>query len=76
MSTFIEQDSGSRAPTPDGREVVVERVFNAPRHVVWRAFTEPEQLEQWWGRGNKLVIEKLALWPGGAGPAPQGGERV
>ncbi len=65
MSTSIEQDSGSRAPTPNDREVVVERVFNAPRHVVWSAFTEPEQLEQWWGRGNKLAIEKLELWPGG-----------
>jgi uncharacterized protein YndB with AHSA1/START domain len=65
MSTSVEQDSGHGALTPSDREVVVERVFNAPRHVVWRALTEPEQLAQWWGRGNKLVIEKLELWPGG-----------
>src|SRR5208283_1666788 len=61
----VEPDLGQGALTPSDREVVVERVFNAPRHVVWRAFTEPEQLAQWWGRGNKLVIEKLDISPGG-----------
>jgi uncharacterized protein YndB with AHSA1/START domain len=65
MSTSIEQDSGSSAATPGDREVHIERVFNAPPHMVWRAFTEPELLAQWWGRGNKLVIENLELWPGG-----------
>lgn len=50
---------------PGDREVVVERVFNAPRDAVWRAFTEPEQIAQWWGRGNSLVVERLELWRGG-----------
>jgi uncharacterized protein YndB with AHSA1/START domain len=45
--------------------VVVERVFNAPRDAVWRAFTEPEQIAQWWGRGNSLVVERFELWRGG-----------
>jgi uncharacterized protein YndB with AHSA1/START domain len=65
MSTSIEEAQGSGAATPSDREVVVARVFNAPRQVVWQAFTEPELLTQWWGRGNKLVIEKLELRPGG-----------
>jgi uncharacterized protein YndB with AHSA1/START domain len=61
MNTSIGGDAGSGAATPSDREVVVERVFNAPRQVVWQAFTEPELLAQWWGRGNRLVIEKLEL---------------
>jgi uncharacterized protein YndB with AHSA1/START domain len=65
MSRSIEHAPGSRAAAPSDREVVVERVFSAPPHVVWQAFTEPEQLAQCWGRGNKLVIEKLELRPGG-----------
>jgi uncharacterized protein YndB with AHSA1/START domain len=65
MSTPIEEDPGSIATTPNDREVVIERVFNAPPRVVWQAFTEPELVAQWWGRGHKLVIEKLELWPGG-----------
>ena len=42
-----------------------ERIFNAPRDRVWRAFTEPELVAQWWGRGNKLVIERLEVQRGG-----------
>lgn len=30
-------------------ELVLERVFDAPRELVWRAWTDPEQLVQWWG---------------------------
>jgi uncharacterized protein YndB with AHSA1/START domain len=65
MSRPIGQVTGSGALPPSDREVVVERVFNAPRHVVWRAFTEPEQIAQWWGRGNRLVVERLELRRGG-----------
>jgi uncharacterized protein YndB with AHSA1/START domain len=65
MSAAIDENSGSSAGTPSDREVVVERVFDAPRDVVWQAFTEPELVAKWWGRGNKLDIEKLELRPGG-----------
>ena len=51
--------------TPTDREIRIERIFNAPRDRVWRAYTEPELVAQWWGRGNKLVIERLELERGG-----------
>jgi uncharacterized protein YndB with AHSA1/START domain len=51
--------------TPSDREIRIERVFNAPRDRVWRAFTHPELVQQWWGRGNKLVIERMEVVPGG-----------
>jgi uncharacterized protein YndB with AHSA1/START domain len=47
------------------REIKIERVFDAPRDLVWRAYTDPQLLAQWWGRGNKLVIEKFELKRGG-----------
>jgi uncharacterized protein YndB with AHSA1/START domain len=47
------------------REIHVERIFDAPRERVWRAMTEAELLSQWWGRGNKLVVERLELERGG-----------
>ena len=47
------------------REIQIERVFNARRELVWRAMTEPKLLAQWWGRGNKLVIERQELQRGG-----------
>jgi len=51
--------------TPTDRTIRVEREFDAPRDRVWRAFTQPELIAQWWGRGNKLVIEKLEVKRGG-----------
>jgi uncharacterized protein YndB with AHSA1/START domain len=51
--------------TPTEREIRIERVFNASRDRVWRAFTDPELVAQWWGRGNKLVIERLEVKRGG-----------
>ena len=43
---------------PSDREVRVERIFAAPRDLVWRAMTDPALVAQWWGRGNTLVIER------------------
>lgn len=40
------------------RELKVERMFNAPRDRVWKAMTDPTLVSQWWGRGNKVVVEK------------------
>lgn len=51
--------------TPTDREIRIERIFHATRDRVWRAFTEPALLAQWWGRGNKLVIERFELERGG-----------
>jgi uncharacterized protein YndB with AHSA1/START domain len=55
----------STVTTPSDREIRIERVFDAPREQVWKAFTDPGALAQWWGRGNKLVIERFDLHRGG-----------
>jgi uncharacterized protein YndB with AHSA1/START domain len=31
------------------RELVITRVFDAPRELVWKAWTDPEHLMRWWG---------------------------
>lgn len=51
--------------TPSDREIRVERIFNAPRERVWRAMSDPALVAQWWGRGNKLVIERDEIERGG-----------
>ena len=50
---------------PGDREIHVERIFNAPRDKVWRAYTERDLVAQWWGRGNPLDIEKMDVKAGG-----------
>jgi len=47
------------------REVGFERVFNSARERVWQAYTDPKLVSQWWGRGNKLVIERWEFERGG-----------
>jgi len=64
--TKTEKGSGSTSiTTPTDREIRIDRVFNAPRDRVWEALTKPELVAQWWGRGNKLVIEKMEVERGG-----------
>jgi uncharacterized protein YndB with AHSA1/START domain len=53
--------------TPTDREVVLTRVFDAPRHMVFDAFTKPELLKRWFGpRGWSLVVCEVDLRVGGA----------
>jgi uncharacterized protein YndB with AHSA1/START domain len=67
MTTKVQQERSGKAKitTPTDREIRIERVFNAPRDQVWQAMTDPKLVAQWWGRGNKLVIEKFELKRGG-----------
>ena len=32
--------------------LVVERVFDAPRELVWEAWTKPEHVSKWWGHAG------------------------
>jgi uncharacterized protein YndB with AHSA1/START domain len=68
MSTPAEKPQPAavaRVTTPAEREIRVERIFDAPREPVWRACTDPELVAQWWGRGNKLDIERMDVERGG-----------
>jgi uncharacterized protein YndB with AHSA1/START domain len=48
------------------REIVLERVFDAPRELVWRAYTEVEHLVHWWGPdGFTTTYHEFDLRPGG-----------
>ena len=46
-------------------EYVLDRVFEAPREMVWRAWTDPELLSRWYGPGVETIIHKFDLEPGG-----------
>lgn len=65
MTTVQEQTRTATVSTPTDREILIERVFDAPRDRVWRAFTDPSLVAQWWGRGNQLVIERMEVERGG-----------
>ncbi len=49
-----------------GREIVVARVIHAPRELVFKAWTEPEHVAQWWGpNGFTNTIHEMDVRPGG-----------
>lgn len=51
---------------PSDREIVMTRVFNAPRALVFKAFTDPEAIAQWWGQNNATtIVDKMDVRPGG-----------
>ena len=54
--------------TPSDREVVATRLFDAPRELVWKAYTEPEHLRQWMlgPEGWTMPVCEVDLRPGGA----------
>lgn len=50
----------------EGNEFIVSRVFDAPRDLVWKAWTEPERMAKWWGpKGFIMGVTKFDLRPGG-----------
>ena len=62
------KNSGTlKVTTPSDREVVLTRVFDAPRTLVYDALTKPELLKRWFGpRGWSLVECEVDLRVGGA----------
>ncbi len=52
--------------TVDGLMLTVERTFDAPRESVFKAFTEPDRIAQWWGpRGWSTTNYRMEVQPGG-----------
>jgi len=47
-------------------DFVTSRVFDAPRELIWKAFTEPERLRHWFGpKGSTIVASQMDLRVGG-----------
>ena len=52
---------------PSDTEIAMERVFDAPREMVFKACTNPEAIAYWWGpRKYKTVVDVLEAHTGGA----------
>lgn len=66
--TGAARPGGTTVATPTDRDVVITRVVNAPRAIVFKAFTEPRLLQQWLTgpEGWTMPICELDLRPGGS----------
>lgn len=59
--------SGTATVTlPTETQILITRAFDAPRHLVYRAWTEPELIERWWsGKRGKVTSAEVDLRVGG-----------
>ena len=67
------------ATTPSDREIVLTRLFDAPRHLLIEAMTKPEHVRRWWGildDEHSVTVCDIDFRPGGAwrfvGRGPKG----
>ena len=67
--TATRIDRGSTDTTTvysEGGDLTYERTFAAPRELVWKAHTDPELVEKWWGpQRHRTRVEEMDLRPGG-----------
>ncbi|MBA3450010.1 MAG: SRPBCC family protein [Chloroflexia bacterium] len=53
--------------TLSDREIIMERVFDAPRELVFEAYTDPRHIPHWWGpRGMSTIVDSMDVRPGGS----------
>src|ERR1043166_9381197 len=51
---------------PGKHEIIMWRVFDAPRELVFKVMTDPELIPQWWGlRDNTTVVDAMDVRAGG-----------
>jgi uncharacterized protein YndB with AHSA1/START domain len=52
---------------PSDQEILMVREFDAPRHLVFKAYTTPELVKRWWaGRRGNVTIAEIDLRVGGS----------
>jgi uncharacterized protein YndB with AHSA1/START domain len=51
---------------PTDEQILITREFDAPRHLVWQAWTEPELIGRWWsGNRGETTVAEIDLRVGG-----------
>jgi uncharacterized protein YndB with AHSA1/START domain len=50
----------------EAREITMERIFDAPRELVWKVWTNRDLIAQWWGPKTLITtVDQMDLKPGG-----------
>ena len=66
LAEYLPEMAGSGAAVAPGPAFLFTREFDAPRDLVFKAWTERERLQEWWGpQGFGIRVAKLDLRPGG-----------
>jgi uncharacterized protein YndB with AHSA1/START domain len=56
----------AKVTTPADTQILITREFNAPKHLVWRAYTTPDLVKRWWaGENGTVTSAEIDLRVGG-----------
>jgi uncharacterized protein YndB with AHSA1/START domain len=66
MNRMTESKNPATFLFPSDREIDMTRVIDAPRELVFRAYTNPDLIPQWWGPEHLMTrVDRMDLRPGG-----------
>jgi len=61
------KDNNAKNDNTADRELVITRILNAPRELVWEVWTNPDHIKNWWGPdGFTNTIFTMDVQPGGS----------
>lgn len=64
MTTTI---NSAKVSLPGDTQILITREFDAPRHLVWKAYTTPELIRRWWaGSHGTVTVAEVDLRVGGS----------
>jgi uncharacterized protein YndB with AHSA1/START domain len=57
----------AKVTLPTDEQILITREFDAPRHLVWEAYTKPEHIRRWWhAKRGEMTVADVDLRVGGA----------
>jgi uncharacterized protein YndB with AHSA1/START domain len=63
---MVASSGTAQVTLPTDEQILITREFDAPRHLVYKAWTTPELVERWWaGQRGKTTLVELDLRVGG-----------
>lgn len=64
--TAVSENTKLNTATIDGLDIIITRLINAPRELVYKAWTEPKHMMAWWGpEGYSCPSAEMDVRPGG-----------
>jgi uncharacterized protein YndB with AHSA1/START domain len=59
--------NSAKVTLPADTQILITREFDAPRHLVWKAYTTPDLIARWWGGSHgKVTSAEVDLRVGGS----------
>ena len=64
--TAVTDSNKATVTLPTDEQILITREFDAPRHLVFEAFTTPELVRRWWhAKRGEMTVAEIDLRPGG-----------